>query len=436
MSNDGTATEASYTISSPVISNNPDVLVLRDLASTPVEYALWTNEVAAGADVSILTIAASGADSGQNNSFFSSTLSGGYLRKGVPLKMTIGPDGFPYITNGSSLAQISITGAIGSATATANKLRFGPGWIATGVCTWKGYVVVIGCKQLTSSAFSGITRGQCRAWFWNTTDSNFTSSIDIPDNFANGIYSDGTRLVALTNGRNNSSKRWEYNGTDFIKTFETQAIGVSATPIQGSMESYQDGLLLGATYNSAAHLTRFFGKGFHEDGLLSDGTFEASAVGMVKNLYQAQRFAGVSYGSGPTYKIFYEATFTKYYTPADFRTRLYEIAPDATIKRIRVYFSQFGTGASVLLSLMKSYDTIGIGTGNDQLRKTITYAANGTAIAKRGGFYEFDKQIPNVSSFYMNIRFNHAAVTNTAAIIERIEVDWTPNVLHAARSGD
>ncbi len=85
---------------------------------------------------------------------------------------------------------------------------------------------------------------------------------------------------------------------------------------------------------------------------------------------------------------------------------------------------------------MRGYDTIGLGAGNDKLRKTITYAANSAQMAKTGLVFQFDHKIPNISSFYMNIRFNHASISNTAAIIERIEVDWTPNVKHSAYAGD
>jgi hypothetical protein len=427
----GDATEAKYDITltgshsghtAVTASNNPDVLIIKDLASTPVEYILWSYEDATDADVAIMKI----DGTGETDNWFSTLSGSGVLRKNVPLKMAIGPDGFVYITNGSSLAQVSITGAIASATGNATKLNFGPGWGATGVCKWNNYIVVCGAQQVSASGFSGITREQVRAWFWNTTDINYTYSFDIPDNFANGIFSDGQRLYLLTNGRNNSSKVWEYNGAAFVKKFETQFIGTSSTPIQGGLESYQDSLLIGASVAGVAHIYRYIAGSFHDEMILSDGTNEAVNVGMVKNLFQAMLYAGVSYGAGPTYKIFYQAIFTKYYINADFRTRLYELGVKSKIKRIRLWLSQFGSGASLTLSLFSGYDTLNVGGSADKLNKTITNAALGAITS-----YEFNKEIPNLSSFYMNFRFSHANPTDTAAIIERVEIDWEPQNIHS-----
>ena len=151
--------------------------------------------------------------------------------------------------------------------------------------------------------------------------------------------------------------------------------------------------------------------------MLYDGTFEAGAVGMVKNLYQGQLFCGVSYGSGPTYKIFYQSNFTGFYPNADFRDQLREIGIDSTIDRYRIYFSKFTSGDSITLSLFKGYATYtGPGGSGDKLNKTIAYSTHGALTG-----YRFNKTIPHVSSFYMNFRLN-------GAIVERLEVDWHPNV--------
>lgn len=433
LSNDGTSTEANYDVTAhgghTVASSslNGDILVIKDLATTPVEYVLSTWEDDADADMKIMTIDGSTT---VDDDWLSTVPSGaGVLKKGVPLKMCNGPDGDVVITNGSYLAHLDITGAIASSTLNRTRLSFGGGWVATGVCAWKNYYVIIGSQQATFGSATNITREITRVWFWDASASNFNFPIDIPDNYGNAIFSDGSKLFALTNGRNNSSKIWEFNGTDFgdIPMFETPFIGPTATPVQGNLEWYQNSLLIGSTSNGQSHLYRYIsGTGFHDEAVLSDGTFEATSVGMVKNLFQAQLFAGVSYGSpSPVYKIFYQSNFTSYYVNADFRTKLYELGMNATITRIRVYFSQFGTGASVALSLYEGYDTLdAIGSGNDKLRKTLTNATLGSV--KEVDITDF--AIENISSFYMNIRFNHASSSNTAAIIERIEIDWKPSI--------
>ena len=503
------ATDVSYPATTPITSLRGiyDMIIIKDLATTPIEYVLWTTDISGtGADVSILpTAATAGGTDGTgtpNATFFSSTLTGGSkLTSGMPHKMALGQDGNIYITNGSNIAQIAWTGSILSGTAMTNKIKLGSGWVATGITTWKGYLVIIGCKQTATGVFSGTVREKCQVWFWNMTDTNYTSSIEIQDNYANAIWSDGTQLIALTNGRSNSSRIWLYNGTDFIQQFASDGLIVSATPVKGSLDSYQNSLLIGTSYGDAKsyatrqHLVRFYAKGLHGEEVLTDGTDFPDQVGMVKNLYKNTVFVGVAIGS--TYKVYMSSVGT-YYVNGDFRTRLYETTYKAVIKRFRAYFSQFGSGASVLFSLFRGYTSMVLnhpptatGTGNstihitglsistkllhvgmsvsgtnvptgativsivsttafdlsapttgavgtmtfvgsyDLLDTTVSYAKNGAL-----NEYVFDKQIPNISSFYMNIRFNHASITDVAAILERLEIDWTVNILHSPYAGE
>lgn len=415
--NDGSSTEDYEDVtvhgghSAGTASRNPDVLVLRDLAATPVEYALWSWQDATDGDVAIATLDLS---STVDYDWFSTLSGSGALRKNVPLKMFKAPDGSVCITNGSSLARADITGAIASATGSAARLNFGPGWTAMGGCAWKNYAVVIGQDGPANDSLTAIRRGTVRVWFWNMTDDNFTFSVDIPDNCANGIFFDGTTLSAYTNGRNGTSKKWEWNGAEFVLAFETATIPVSATPIQGAIDSYQGSTVI-ATNNQ---VYRNYKGGFHADSLLTDGTNFADQTGMLQNLYQGALYAGIAYGS--TYKIFYEAT-TKYYggTTIYFVSQLYELPYKANIKRLRLRFSQFGSGASIIFSLFRGYDTLSVGGAADLVNTTLSYASHGTLREKN-----IEKTITDVGSFYVVLTFNHASISDVAAIVEQLEIDW------------
>lgn len=414
-------------------TRNPDILLMKDLASTPVEWVIWSYEDNTDADVAIMKVDGTSED----DDWFSSRSGSAVLKKGVPLKLALGADSNLYVTNGSEVKQVVITGGLASATLGLT-LSLGPGWIASGIAVYKNYIAILAYTAVTG--FTGITRGLCRVFMWDGINDSFQFAYDIQDNYANGIFFDGNKLTVLTNGRNNSSKLWEFNGSNFEKKFESTLIGTSSNPIQGSLESYQDGLLIAG---NTKHVYNFLSGGFHDRAIATDGTNEATDIGFVKNLYQGQLYMGVAI-SGPAYKIYYQDSFSRYYTPADFRTQLFTRAVSGrrtvplgyknTITRIRIFFSQFGTGASVLLSLFNNYDTFGVGGSNDKLNLTID-TDTGTANSARhlaipAGTNEVDitdHAITDISAFYMNIRFNHASVTNTAAIIRAIEVYVEPS---------
>ena len=409
----GAPNHSGHTIAS---SNNVDLITMKDQAATPVTWVVWSWEDGTDSDIGIIQADLS---TGADPDWFSAVInSNTELLKSVPHKLALGPDGNLYVTDGSYIRQVNITGALGSATL-GEVLPLGPSWTANGICNYKNYVAIIGHQSVIG--FTGITRSVCRVWLWDGYSDGYNFSFDIPDNYANAIYSDGQQLLAFTEGRHNSSKLWRFNGSEFVKEFDGDAVSNTGTPIQGALEDYQNSILIG----SGKHIYRWFSGGFHDEAIVSDGTNEATSVGMVKNLFQARIWVGVSYG-GPTYKIYYLSSFLQYYTPANFRTQLYDMGFAGTITGIRVYFSQFGTGASVVFSLFKNYDSFGVGGANDVLNKTVDFSTYGTLTE----FDLMDANMPavtDVSSFYMNFQFNHASVSNTAAIIRKVEIDWVPS---------
>ena len=123
-------------------------------------------------------------------------------------------------------------------------------------------------------------RGSTKVFLWDGMTSTVNGVVstapnfiyDVPDNFGNGIFFDGETLYAITNGRNSSTKIFEFTSKGFRKVFETPFIIPSNPSMQGCVESFQDGLMIGAVKpgEGYAHIFRFYGSGFHDEGYLCD----------------------------------------------------------------------------------------------------------------------------------------------------------------------
>ena len=323
--------------------------------------------------------------------------------------------------------------------------------MATGIASYKNYVAII-CSR-SSGNFATVTRGDVAVYLWNgqsTTINGVTSTAPqfiypIPDNYANGIFYDGNTLYAFTNGRNYSSKIFYLKSSGFVKVFETPLLLPSATPIQGSVENFEDALMITATKSNdtSSHLMRYYSGGFHDEATITDGTHTATAVGMVKNLYTNYLYLGVKYSS--TYAIFI-GNNTNYQLGSVLRSvifthgllgrREYPLGFKGSVNRFIIYLSQFGTGASFTLSLFNGMAAVGTGAGstNDLLNLLIdtdTGTANGSHHkAYPVGTTEIDISdisIQDLSSFYMLITWTHASTTNTAAIIRSLVAFWSPS---------
>ena len=417
-------THNTHTLTAGATSLNPDILVLYDLATTPVQWIIWSWQDNTDGDISIIK----NDGTGQVTTWYSAL--DAVLKTGIPLKMCQGPDGNIYVTIGSSVQQIVVTAGLAAATK-GKTLPLGAGWTAQGIVAFKNYVAII-----ASSTPSSFKRGETKVFLWDglsTTINGVTStaanySFPIPDNFGNGIFFVGTNLFAFTNGRNNSSKIFEFTGKGFKKIFESGLIGLSGGGIQGSLESYQDSLMIGGTKNSLGHLFRFYAGGFHDDGIITDGTNQATSVGMVKNLFTNLLAVGVGYGAS-TYKIYTQTGFNQYQLNAALRTilytegilgrRLYPLGFKGTINRIQIFLSQWGAGASLTLSLYRDYDTTDLLAA--KVVDTTTYPSGTNEIDLS------DLAITDVSSFYMIITFSHALISNTAAIIRGMIIHWAPS---------
>lgn len=413
--NQGTSTEDYYAPSSSSSTNNPDIIVVNDAATTPNEYILSTYETSTSGYVMIAK------QDGSNKNQAYTTLSAG-----VPLKLTIGPDGNIYGTNGQYLwsAQMALGVGIGGATITTQALNLGANWVGSGICAFGNFIATIGYRKSSSAT---LPRNQTRVWFWDGFSPEPNFIYDIPDNFGNAIYFDGQQLIALTSGSSNSSRIWSFNGSAFVQEFQSTLLGTSNTPKQGSLETYYGGLVIGANTN---HIYQWYRKGFHDKAIITDGTNEATDVGMVKNLYQAQLFIGVTI-TGPAYKVYYNSSFSKYTLNSDFRSRLFTRWDDGTpirkgkLKRHHFWLGQNDVGSYLLVSVFKGDGTSPLGAtvdvspggASDYLNLTVAYRDIKTK------YVALDREIDDLSSFFVNLRFNHTAVTDYAMIVRRYVIE-------------
>ena len=466
-----------------ISSPNNDMVIFRDEGSTIVEWVVWsydygTGTMWAGSDIAI----AYAKNLTTNTDNFYSMLSGAQTLSNTPHKICIGPDGNIYFTDRNLVRQIVVGAGTSLPSATVgNILNLGPGWTATGICAYKNYIAIIASNKVQNYAY-----GQTRVFLWDgnqtTTSQGAVLTVsnyiyDIPDNFGNGIYFDGNTLYVFTNGRNSSSKIFELTSKGFSRIFETPFIVTSTGLLQGSMDNFQDGIVMAALKpNETAqpaygHLFRFYANGFHDDGYLSDGDNATADIaiqtGMCRNLFSNVLFVGVKYGT--TYSIFstnlstYQCSTAGEVSNVELRSilyssgilgrRMYPMGFKMTVTRIKLFLSQWGTGAALYLSAFNGYDTFLPGNtdstngGIDLLNiliDTNSAIPNGLISGTNPGGYtvgylhycypagtrEIDLSnigIIDVSSFYVNIRWKHTSPSSQAAIIRRCE-------LHVAQS--
>ena len=336
---------------------------------------------------------------GEDDDFLSTSPAqnnGTALTKGVPHKMVIAPDKSIYILNGQYLAKYDVA----NATVDYKKLNFGATFIGTSIEVNNNYVVVVGYYASTNTV--GITRSESVAWFWDTTGDFPQQSYPLYDNYASAVKNTEYGLYVFTQGRNNTTKVKLFTGSGFKTIFESQQIGDA--PKHNSVEIWQNML----HFTNASRLMCMDGEAFHLRNL-------GGSTGFLKNLTGNTLYLA----SGTD---IYTVSTTEYLVDCDFRSRVFSLPHKSLINKITVYFSQFGTGASLTFSLFKNYANVGIGGADDLTNETMTNASLGAI----SSYVFYPTGIIDVDSFFFNLRFGHAATTNTAAIVRKVEIDWEP----------
>ncbi len=405
---------------SAVATEFGDIIVLKDVQATPVEYLIFSYETAGSAFIGYVRTSDL---AGNNDTFITVT-------KGVHHVMSIGPGpGNIYFTNGQYVGTLQVSGVMASGVSNTTALSLDPGWIATSLTQYGNYVAVVGYRSTAGTTTSIGNANECRMWLWDGFSPSWNFSYVIPDNYVSKIFNHDGVLKVWTYGKSNVPKVFQFTGGSFQEITHNTTTIMGAYPRHGSVDIHYNKLHWGTSSNEVSGggqvINVLDGTALHKDYFVFDGTTTATDLGMVKNLNTNLLFVGVL-ASGPAYKIFKSnpAGYANSDFSSEIRTRLIHLPYRANVKNITVFFSQFGDGASVLLSLVKDYLTFSFGSGNDKLNKTLTFSA----LASIPDYQIVDKYIPDVSSFTLGIKFNHASVTNTAYIIKRIEIEYEPGI--------
>ena len=409
------ATDANY-IPSPAAPNhaghnlqtteNPDLMIVKNASG--VEYVIWSWEDDTDADVA--QIKPDGTS--QKDDWFSTLTGSGVLSKGVPHRIAQGTvNNDIFILNGQYVAKASLNAGTGK----TNALNLGDGWLGASIRTYGNYVEITAYRATTYT--TAYAESQCRVFLWDGFAPNPNFEYDIDDNYASASYVDNGIMKVVSQGRNNTTKLKVFDKRfgAFYTPFESFQIG--SAPRHGSIDMFQNMLHWAAPNSNSLYYVD--GESFHYRAAVTNGSETVSDIGMVRNLSTNSLFLGVAAGGG--YRI-YRINYAGYQSNSQWISGLIDFGYRARILWFKVYFSQFGTGASAQLSFFSNYDTISIGGSADKLKaRQFDYSTYGAL-----NDYFFRYEIDNISSGYLVLTFNHASVSNTAAIVEKVEIGYIP----------
>lgn len=329
--------------------------------------------------------------------------------------------GILYVTNGQYISSYDgNTGANG--TWTAQALDLGVGWIATDMKRYKKWLAITCIKSTTSAAQVTFQfNGQSKVILWDGAAVGPNFVYDVDDNFVSAAYVAGNTLYIFTMGRNNTTKVWKFNGEGFVMENEQLTSVVGTAPLPNCIDLYKQQIHWVSANATNGYVCSWgpldgkIKKGFHVPLLVNDTSNTATAVGMLKNISQANLYTSALFSG--TYKLVYNND-TAYLPSAQLRTKLYITPYRSHLLKFTFLFSQFGTGASLQIALTKDYNTASFGGANDLINRTLTNATLG------GVFYHsFEANVDDCNAFFMDLNFNHAASSNTAAIIRAIIIE-------------
>lgn len=400
-------------------SQNNDVIASIDLKVTPnLGYIFYSWEDATDGDIGVITRAITGGAYTQTYNWFSALSGSGALQAGVPRKMCLGTDGNLYCTNGQYIAQAILVNLIfASATGLAQKLNLGNGWIANSLTPYQNYLVIVG-NRANPSSYGSAQYSRVRVWFWDYASANPLFVFDLNDYSGEAVMVDQMgNLYAFTQGLNAMTTIWIYNGSTFSEKFQTLTASISY-PTHNQVD-FANGVVNFVGSNS---INQWDGNGFHNSAgqvVIATGG-PVVAQGFLKNIdtiYMGIQLTSQPSDHGSKYGIFSFINATAditYATGAAFYDQLRVLPYRARIVGIKLYFSQFGSGAKITTSFYQGYDT-----ATDLVNNTLTY--NGTPYT--------DYTIPMnmvMDSFWLKLTFSHTSPTAVAAIVRKAEVIYEP----------
>ena len=337
----------------------------------------------------------------------------------VPHIFAEGADLVLYFTNGQYVG--SYDGNTGTnGTVNYSALNLGAGWVGVDIRRYKNYIAVACIQSAAGNSFTYESNNKIILWDGFSPDPNFV--YEVTDSRLSAIFVANGKLFAFSDGKNNTTKAWKFNGAEFVKIAEALTSRIGSAPNPKCIEYYRGNL----TWANSQYVVSLNGidsnrSGIHLTMINNNGTDTSTSTGFIRNVEQGLLRASGLYNT--TYSLTQNSLGAKFYASSPrIRTRLIQLPHRSCIKKMTVYFAQFGSGASVTLSLFKNKNTESIGGAADLLNKQLTATALGTSTES----FSFETFIDDVDSFYMTITFDHASVSNTAAIIKAIEFEIEP----------
>lgn len=346
----------------------------------------------------------------------------------IPHPQLVGQDNNLYIGNGRYLTSHDPT----TSTVNYQALDLKAGWVIIGLEKYQNYVAVLAFKQNVATFTSiGTAKSECKLFLWDGFSTSWNFEYDLKDNYASNILRDGsTDLYVITYGRNLTVKLKKFNGNGFDILFESALIGttpggtLSNSPCIGGIDLWQNHVVWSNYLNGYINMygspggvtSDRYQSGFHQLAIVNQQN------GMVKNLIGNTLFIGNYTGS--TYKIA-QSDLSKFDNQTQFVSTLNILPTNSTLEWVKLYFSQWGTGSDIQVSVIKDYLPISFGAGgNDLLQWEPTAVTYGTTVSYLQQ-HQWKGEIKNVNSFYLGIAWSHANSSLTGAIIRKAEIGYT-----------
>lgn len=386
------------------------------------------------------------------DNFFSGSDGGSYFPgsginplPNVPHRMCVGPDRIVYMTNGQYLASWDCTEDQAGVNGTYNNkaLNLGLGWIAVDVQPYQNYIAI--AIEKTGTVYNSPSENcEARVVLWDGFSLDFNQVYDLNDWYVGSISSIENALYAFTQGANGTTKvkMLPLGYPSFDTIFEMPTSYVGNAPLPNQVEYFND-MVTWASPNQTVFciLKTDTGYAAHTPYYVSNGTIGGLAVGFLKNIKGNSLYAGFHASNGTTYTIsatsgdgtshsMISSLFLTTNFP-EFRTRLIDIGYRNSIKKIIVYFSNFGSGSSLYLSLLPNRTAYSLSSNlpvGDLLAWTVNTTNNPNVLSTfTASTSEFGgKLIPEISQFWLNYRILNTDKTATPPMVRKIDIYVEP----------
>lgn len=325
-------------------------------------------------------------------------------------RAVVGPGNKSYILNGGYVAVYNPANTAVGQNYVPQSLYLGVGWDTKAICSYSGYVAVVGSRGNSES----------RLWLWDGSSTTPNFFYDIKDSQATAVINDSGDLKIFTSGKNGTTKIKIFTSGDISEDplWERDSISVGTTPNSYSVGVFYNQIFwmtpnLGQStviYSQGSPNRAVYNQGVHQQATLF-GNNVGTGGGLCKNVKSNRLYVGYTKtGTGNGVLAYTDLTSYSIYDTTQFTSQMYETPTKTTITRIKVFFSDWRVGSSFYPELFI----------NNQSQEVLQIAANPAVQYSDKTdltYYPITKSIPTVESFYFRFTYSQCA-------IRRIEVTY------------